>query len=165
MSVWGWLRTNGAAVATEKKIEDQGKRDEGEGEEQRAALAMHPGVDHVRSDLDAELPDHEHAKSVSHEGDGQHDQGEGGLGPGRAQEHPAGDQAGEEEGERGADAAALRRLADAQPTGRGDIFAEIELPGGFASVRLARGLLLDSEMRHSAERISGVTAAELIAVN
>ncbi|MBA4757174.1 DNA polymerase III subunit alpha [Sphingosinicella sp.] len=63
------------------------------------------------------------------------------------------------------DAAALRRLADAQPTGRGDIFAEIAVSGGFASIRLARGLLLDSEMRHSAERISGVTAAELVAVN
>jgi len=65
----------------------------------------------------------------------------------------------------GFDAAALRRLADSQPTGRGDIFAEIELPDGFASIRVAHGLLLDSEMRHTAERIAGVTSASLVVVS
>ena len=109
VSVGGWLRTDGATVTPEKKIQDQGKGDEREAEEERTTLAVHPRMDHMGANLDAEFADYKDTESIPNQGKGQHDQGKDGSRPRRTQKHLSGNQTGEEERERGTDAAAFGR--------------------------------------------------------
>ena len=91
-----WGRPAGQPVRFEQEVEDEQKRHERQGKENRTAVVVDVRVDHFRADMHAELTDDYNAHAISQERNRQDDQGQDATFPRRAQQQLAGDETGQE---------------------------------------------------------------------